>query len=94
MSRVSVVRCASYSLAQVRESVMAVLEPLGGMPHFVHPGARVLLKPNLATDASPGQAITTHPAVVQVVAELVQTAGGIVFLGDGPAGPEENSPLV
>jgi uncharacterized protein (DUF362 family)/NAD-dependent dihydropyrimidine dehydrogenase PreA subunit len=52
---------------------------------------RVLLKPNLLQRADESQAITTHPALVAVVARLVREAGGEVWIGDGPAGPVENT---
>jgi uncharacterized protein (DUF362 family)/NAD-dependent dihydropyrimidine dehydrogenase PreA subunit len=55
---------------------------------------QVLLKPNLLTAADWDRAVTTHPAVVQAVAELVQEAGGSVVIGDSPAGPVTNGPQV
>ena len=33
--------------------------------------------------------MATHPAVLQVVAEMVQQAGGVASIGDSPAGPVE-----
>jgi uncharacterized protein (DUF362 family)/NAD-dependent dihydropyrimidine dehydrogenase PreA subunit len=47
---------------------------------------RVLLKPNLLSAAHPSQGITTHPALIQTVAELVIEAGGSAWIGDSPAG--------
>jgi uncharacterized protein (DUF362 family)/NAD-dependent dihydropyrimidine dehydrogenase PreA subunit len=55
---------------------------------------RVLLKPNMLTAADWERAVTTHPAVVQAVAELVQEAGGTVWIGDSPGGPIEGNPQV
>jgi len=55
---------------------------------------RVLLKPNLLAAADRARAVTTHPALVQVVAESVQEAGGEVLIGDSPAGPSENGARV
>ncbi len=91
---VSVVSCQAYDLDLVRRAVDAVLAPLGGIRRFVRPGMRVLLKPNLLNDAGPDGGITTHPAVVRAVAEQVQKAGGIVLIGDSPAGPIEDNPRV
>jgi uncharacterized protein (DUF362 family) len=82
---VSVVPCSSYELNAVKQAMIACLETLGGMAHFVHPGMRVLLKPNLLTAAEPEKAVTTHPAIVQAAAELVRTAGGEVSIGDSPS---------
>jgi len=87
MSIVSVVACKTYEPDAVRQAVAAALAPLGGIGRFVHPGMRVLLKPNLLAAADLERAITTHPTVVQAVAELVQEAGGSAFIGDSPGGP-------
>ena len=86
-STVSVARCETYDLDVVRQAVDAVLAPLGGIDRFVRPGMRVLLKPNLLAPADLDRAVTTHPAVVQAVAELVQGVGGTVLIGDSPGGP-------
>ncbi len=84
-SSVSLIRASSYVLDDLRQSVAALLEPLGGMTAFVKPGDRVLLKPNLLTGAKPTQECVTRPELVYCVAELVIAAGGKPFLGDGPA---------
>jgi len=57
------------------------------MGAFVRPGQRILLKPNLLAKAAPEQAVTTHPAVVEAVVELVMQAGGRPVLADSPGGP-------
>ncbi len=90
MSAVSVVACEAYEPKVIRQTVTAVLAPLGGIGRFVRPGMQVLLKPNLLAAADLERAVTTHPAVVQAVAELVQEAGGTVLIGDSPAGSVKN----
>ncbi len=92
VSTVSVAACHAYELDLVRQAVLAALSGLGGLQRLVRPGMRVLLKPNLMALTPPERAITTHPAVVQVMAELVQQAGGEVWIGDSPAGPADNGP--
>ncbi|MBD2034752.1 DUF362 domain-containing protein [Leptolyngbya sp. FACHB-321] len=82
---VSLIRAQSYDLAQLRQSLESLLEPLGGMAAFVKPGDRVLLKPNLLTGSRPSKECVTRPEVVYCVAQMVQAAGGKPFLGDGPA---------
>jgi uncharacterized protein (DUF362 family)/NAD-dependent dihydropyrimidine dehydrogenase PreA subunit len=64
------------------------------MRRFVQPGMRVLLKPNLLKAADWDRGITTHPSVMQVVAELAQEAGGTVWIGDSPGGPVERNSQV
>jgi uncharacterized protein (DUF362 family) len=85
IASVSLLRAESYDLAALRQSIEALLEPLGGMEAFVKPGDRVLLKPNLLTGARPTKECVTRPEIVYCVAQLVKAAGGLPFLGDGPA---------
>jgi uncharacterized protein (DUF362 family) len=84
VEKVSIVKLEEYGLQGVREAVIALLEPLGGMSAFVQSGERVLLKPNMLIAKEPDKAVTTHPALVQVVAELVREAGGVALIGDSP----------
>lgn len=85
MAQVSVVRCQDYHYPRVREAVERALEPLGGMGAFVKEGQSVLIKPNLLQASSPEKGVTTHPAVVRAVVELVAGAGGRPMIGDSPA---------
>ena len=87
MTVVSIAKCGTYELERVRCALADVLEPLGGICAFVQPGQRVMLKPNLLLPARPERAITTHPAVVEAMVELVQGAGGVPFVIDSPGGP-------
>ena len=84
-SSVSLLQATSYDRLVLRSRIEALLAPLGGMSAFVKPGDRVLLKPNLLTGARPTKECVTRPEVVYCVAKLVQEAGGLPFLGDGPA---------
>jgi uncharacterized protein (DUF362 family)/Pyruvate/2-oxoacid:ferredoxin oxidoreductase delta subunit len=84
VERVSLIKSASYDLPGLRNDVERLLEPLGGISAYVAVGERVLLKPNMLSGKSPEKAVTTHPAIVQVVADLVREAGGIVLIGDSP----------
>lgn len=82
---VSLVQAQSYERNPLRHSLEILLEPLGGMATFVKPGDRVLLKPNLLTGARPTKECVTRPEIVFCVAQLVRAAGGVPFMGDGPA---------
>ncbi len=84
MEQIILAPCQNYGLEQVRYALDMLLEPLGGMQHFVKPGQRVLLKPNMLAAKPADAAVTTHPSVVQAVAELVKSVGGHVFVGDSP----------
>ena len=84
MDLVSLQRCEQYDDALLKERLVALLHPLGGIERFVSPGQRVLLKPNLLAGKPPEAAVTTHPALVKAVIELVQQAGATVLVGDSP----------
>jgi uncharacterized protein (DUF362 family) len=82
---VSLIAATSYESTALRQSIEAVLAPLGGIAAFVKPGQRVLLKPNLLTGARPTKECVTRPEVVECVAQMVQEVGGKPFFGDSPA---------
>ena len=52
-----------------------VIQALGGMKQFVHPGEVVVVKPNMAWDRTPEMAANANPVVVRQVVELCLEAG-------------------
>ncbi|MBN2449586.1 MAG: DUF362 domain-containing protein [Lentisphaeria bacterium] len=86
--------CADYSPDAVTAALEQALGVLGGLPRFVPPGATVLLKPNLLSPRPPGEAVTTHPAVVAALVRLCLQAGAArVWVGDSPAGDHDEGRL-
>ncbi len=81
---VSLQSLADYDPERVKDALLQLLEPLGGMGRYVKPGQKVLIKPNLLAGKSPDKAVTTHPEIVRQVILLVQNANGIVSVGDSP----------
>jgi uncharacterized protein (DUF362 family)/Pyruvate/2-oxoacid:ferredoxin oxidoreductase delta subunit len=82
--RISIGHVDGYGYGQLRETVVELLEPLGGIGAFARPGELVLLKPNMLAARPPEAAVTTHPALVRVMADLVRGAGARVVIGDSP----------
>ncbi|WGV24396.1 DUF362 domain-containing protein [Halotia branconii] len=82
---VSLIKATSYEREALRESLVTLLEPFGGIAGFVKKGDRVLLKPNLLTGSRPTKECTTRPELVYEVAQMVIEVGGQPFLGDSPA---------
>ncbi|ACC81106.1 DUF362 domain-containing protein [Nostoc punctiforme] len=82
---VSLIRATSYEREALRESLVILLEPFGGIAAFVKKGDRVLLKPNLLTGSRPGKECITRAELVYEVAQMVIEVGGKPFLGDSPA---------
>ena len=80
----SIQKCSSYEQTAVKEAIIKLLEPFGGITAFVRSGNKVLIKPNMLTCKEPERAATTHPAVIEAVANLCHEAGATVFIGDSP----------
>jgi uncharacterized protein (DUF362 family)/NAD-dependent dihydropyrimidine dehydrogenase PreA subunit len=83
-ARVAVTQCQTYSHDEVQKATKACMDSLGGLSSYINPGDIVLLKPNLLQASKPEEYITTHPALVEAVINLVKDAGGIPQVGDSP----------
>lgn len=81
---VSIVKCERYSDSQ--KAVDKALSYLGGMKSFVHPGDKVLIKPNYVMKRNPDEAATTHPALLHAVICAVEECGGKVIIAESPGG--------
>ena len=55
------------------------------MGRFVKAGQSVLIKPNLLSDHTPDEAVTTHPEVVRALIRLVRAEGAKPWVADSPA---------
>src|SRR3989304_5871778 len=73
---VVITKCNDYVNEEVYQAIKASVDLLGGIEAFVKKGERILLKPNLLSAKPPEAAITTHPAVVRAVLQLVRECGG------------------
>lgn len=85
-TRVSIAECADYDIGTVKEAVRKAVSLIGGWQGIVERGNRVLVKPNMLSAHPPEDGVTTHPAVIRAVVELVQEAGAEAFIGDSPGG--------
>jgi uncharacterized protein (DUF362 family)/NAD-dependent dihydropyrimidine dehydrogenase PreA subunit len=83
---VSLERCRGYGDADLREALRRSFEPFGGIEKYISTGERVLLKPNMLSAKAPERAITTHPEVIRVMAEMIRDLGAEPFIGDSPGG--------
>ena len=85
-SEVSVIKCKSYNQDLIDRAVKSSIDNLGGLTQFVSAGMRVHIKPNLLTAKSPDKGATTHPTIIRAIVNQVMKLGGIVTIGDSPAG--------
>lgn len=88
MSKVSIVECHNYELEEVKRAIAIAVEKTD-FPDVT--GKKVLLKPNILSDAAPEKAITTHPVVLQAVIQLIKEKGAAeIYVGDSPALQKSN----
>jgi len=78
-----IVRTSTYEEKRLRPLLFEMLARLDG--GRIRHGARVLVKPNLLSPASPEDAVLTHPLVVKAVVEYALEKGAAVQLSDSPA---------
>jgi len=83
-NEVAFIACVNYGPA-LSEAVDRIFSLTGWLSQPTLAGKRVLLKPNLLTDRTPEQAVTTHPELVRQVIRRFKAAGAIVSVGDSPA---------
>ncbi|MDD4102195.1 MAG: DUF362 domain-containing protein [Kiritimatiellae bacterium] len=78
------VRCDDYGNA-----LAEAFNRLSGLTGLITPkevsGKRVLVKPNLLTDRTPEQAVTTHPELLRQLLVKLKACGAEVTVGDSPA---------
>lgn len=76
MSLVSLVKTVhNPSLQEVERALVQNLSLLGGLESLVHPGAKVLVKPNVGTVAARETGRNTDPMVVEALINLLFNAG-------------------
>jgi uncharacterized protein (DUF362 family) len=89
---VATAKAESYDLDLIRAELAQMLDNLGGLGDLVKPGARVGIKPNLTAGtwidsvipAPATEMYTTHPAIVQALAELLIDSGaGKIMIMEG-----------
>jgi uncharacterized protein (DUF362 family)/NAD-dependent dihydropyrimidine dehydrogenase PreA subunit len=83
-STVALVRCTTYDPDAVYGALRRGVGLLGGLDHFVSPGERILLKPNILAAEGPEKVVTTHPSVLAGCIRLLREAGVEVRFGDSP----------
>lgn len=82
---VSIVRCCDYEHERLKEALLLALQPVGGLD-WVAKGMRIGIKANLVSFHAPETAVTTHPAILCALTELLTERGASVVIGDSPGG--------
>ena len=79
---VAICKCENYKFDQLYAAISKVAE--AGLMPLVE-GKKVLLKPNILSDAKPEDCITTNPEFVRAVIRLLKAKGAAeIYVGDSP----------
>ncbi len=89
-TKVSIVKCVDYDIRRVKEALREALSLIGGLEGLIGKGDRVLVKPNMLSARRPEEGVTTHPAIVRGIVELVREAGAEALIGDSPGGTKRD----
>lgn len=84
MPTVALISQKDYSGKELKNSLEDLIQALGGLDHFVKPGDRVLLKPNMLSARKPERRVTTDPMVIRGIAEMLLDCGAKPFIADSP----------
>jgi len=84
-SQVSIIKCSSYDSSLVEVAVRKAIGLIGGITHYIKPGSRVLVKPNMLMAKEPECGIDTHPEVARAVIRVLKDINCHIFVGDGPS---------
>ncbi|MGC8971328.1 MAG: DUF362 domain-containing protein [bacterium] len=88
ISKVAVLECDQYDKEKIKIILLKGFEFIG-KPEIKD--KRVLLKPNLLMPAEPHYAVTTHPAIVEAIGEILLEFGAKeILLGDSPGNALSN----
>lgn len=85
MEKVSLTKCSDYDSLRVNACLLRHFELLGGLPHFISKGDRVLIKPNMIAPRPAECAAQTNPVVIIELAKILLDFGAKPFVGDSPA---------
>ncbi|MCH3916567.1 MAG: DUF362 domain-containing protein [Spirochaetia bacterium] len=89
MTDVAIVPCDSYEADKLKKAIELVIEK-SDFP--IVKGKKVLLKPNILSDSTPDRAITTNPAILRAMIELLIDKGAEkIVAGDSPSIQKKNS---
>ena len=93
MSKVYLKQADSYQHHHLYPAVKEMMEWLG-LPQRINGGTTILLKPNMLSRSAPDKAVTTHPALVEVVIELLKEMGAVaenITIADSSGGPQNSA---
>jgi uncharacterized protein (DUF362 family)/Pyruvate/2-oxoacid:ferredoxin oxidoreductase delta subunit len=81
LEKVAIETCIIYDVKLLKTLLHSMFQEISFTPIS---NAKVLIKPNLLMSKGPEKAVTTHPAIIQALAELLKDYSCAVSVGDSP----------
>ncbi len=81
LEKVAIERCDTYDVELLKILLDSLFQKISFLP-ISH--AKVLIKPNLLISKTPEKAVTTHPAIIRAIAELLKDHSCAISVGDSP----------
>lgn len=84
---VSITRCNSYDIEELTEGIKKCVGMLGGFKKFIGTSKKIILKPNLLSASNPDLAVTTHPAFIEAIINIIKKVcvpGTKIIIADSP----------
>jgi uncharacterized protein (DUF362 family)/Pyruvate/2-oxoacid:ferredoxin oxidoreductase delta subunit len=86
VKRATVKRIDTYETEELKKVIYEALDDIGGVGKYIKKGMKIALKPNLVMKKPPEFGITTNPAVVKAVGEIIREQGAQAILVESPGG--------
>ena len=88
MTKVAIAKCENYELNEVKKAINILIRNTD-FPEVK--GKKILLKPNVLSDAEPDKAITTNPVVLKAIIQILKEKEvKEILVGDSPANHHKN----
>lgn len=89
-TNIAVIKCDKYEKSVLEDAVKKVFNYFPEFYDTLKPQMKVLLKPNVLSEAKPESCVDTHPEIIRAVARLVKQKGCKVIIGDSPGNAKAN----
>jgi uncharacterized protein (DUF362 family)/Pyruvate/2-oxoacid:ferredoxin oxidoreductase delta subunit len=90
LEKVAIEKCDTYDVELLKTLLDSIFQKIAFVPSS---HAKVLIKPNLLISKTPEKAVTTHPALIRAIAELLKDHSCSIFVGDSPGFGSTNKVL-
>ncbi len=85
--KVAILKCTSYDKEELSQKIEKCVSLIGGFKKYISDAKKILLKPNLLSASAPDTAVTTHPAFVESIIDIIKKIAGSnieITIADSP----------